>query len=596
MTTIPSLLRARSGRDPGVAVETVDLPRPRVPFDLCRTGPGGRRLWILGLPVSPGEPIERVLESALAGDRAAARRALTSLDGAFAAFLWDEPAKRLLVVNDFVGFQPLYMRREPGAIAFAPRIDALGPATPDPVGWGALVGYGAFVGARTSVAGVTRVAPGQVLEYDAAADRLQADAYWHWPEPDPRATLDTVDTGELLSRIEQSLFAYDVYGGTPTLLLSGGFESRLIAALLARAGRRPPALTLRNPYEHLEIEGRFASRVARQLDLPHTVRDPDPDFFSGERYLDYVGDHEVASPSVNLFIAQIASELRAAGVQASYDGFPFGAVLKAKAGRTFDEFVATSMKPLDGPAWHAARQVFDPRFHDAMREGFERAVAGEIAVCHDAPHGIRQFINRNRTRHRIAVNTLKVYSRFSLQFLVGLTRPFYEGFVPLPLPVTRGEAVYLRVFERHFPELARIPWCTAGHLMPGTETGLGYRALAARSAIIGHPRVGRLLRRAGLTPSRPQPACVDAAVRGVPLDDDCLNADGICALRRAAPTGTNADTFARELVFYWTMWRRIMSGGAGTRPAANAPADRHEEGTENGGARVLPLQAMDRRG
>lgn len=568
MTISPSLLRARGGADPGVTVETVDLPRPPGPVDLCRSGPAGRRLWIVGLPVSLHQPLDRLLESAVSDDPASARRALTSLDGAFAAFLWDEAAGRLLVVNDFAGFQPLYMRRETGTIAFAPRIDALAGDAPDPTGWGAFVGYGAFVGARTSVAGVTRVAPGQVLEYDAAADRLQAETYWQWPEVDSRATLETVDTGELLARIEQSLFAYDVYGTAPTLLLSGGFESRLLAALLARAGRRPAALTLRNPYEHLEIEGRFASRVARLLDLPHTVRDPDPDFFSTPRYLEYVRDHEVAAPSVNLFIAQIASELRAAGVQASCDGVPFGAVLKAKPGRSFAELVARTMKPFDGPAWQAARQVFAPRFQEAMREGFERAVADEIAACHDAPHGIRQFTSRNRTRHRIALNPLKVYSRFSLQYLVGLTRPLYEGFVPLPLSVTQGEAVYLRIFERHFPELARIPWCTAGNLMPGTERRLGYRALAARSAVIRHPRLGRLLKRTGLAPSRPQPACVDDAVRRAALDDEWLNADGIRGLQQTAPSGTNADTFARELVFYWTMWRRIMSPGA--RGAASA--------------------------
>jgi len=29
-------------------------------------------------------------------------------------------------------------------------------------------------------------------------------------------------------------------------------------------------------------------------------------------------------------------------------------------------------------------------------------------------------------------------------------------------------------------------------------------------------------------------------------------------LQRTPPTGANADSFARELVFYWSMWREIM--------------------------------------
>jgi hypothetical protein len=55
------------------------------------------------------------------------------------------------------------------------------------------------------------------------------------------------------------------------------------------------------------------------------------------------------------------------------------------------------------------------------------------------------------------------------------------------------------------------------------------------------------------------------------LDDEWLNADGIRGLQQTAPSGTNADSFARELVFYWTMWRRIMSGHGARRGTALQP-------------------------
>jgi hypothetical protein len=541
-------------------VEAVDLAARHGAVELERTGPRGQRLWVIGLPVVLEGSLEAILDRAAASDARGARQMLTALDGAFAAFWWDPESRRLLVVNDFAGLQPIYMRKTAGGIAFAPRIDALagGDVAADAAGWGAFVGFGNFIGERTSVAGVTRVPPATVIEYDATSDNVSSSPYWRWPSTSPDLTLDKVDTGELLDVIDASLRAYEIYGRTPTLLLSGGFESRLLAGLLTRAGRSPAALTLRNPYEHMEIDGRFAAQVARTLGLRHVVRDPDPDFFSTPKYLDYVRRHEVASTSVNLFIAQVASELQDAGIDASWDGFPFGCMIKEKSAESFDEFLRHTMKPLDGPAWRAAQQVFAPSFVAEMRASLDEAVRREVEACHPAPHGTQQFFQRNRIRHRIAPNTLKVYAGFLSPFLPGLAKAVYERIVPIPPSQRKGEALYFRIFERHFPELAKIPWCSGGHLFPGTRRGPGYRAIQARSAIVEHPRVGNLLRRLNVVASRPQPSCVGEAVQSTALDDRCLNADGIRALQRSSPTGSNSDTFARELVFYWSMWRSVM--------------------------------------
>ena len=565
MTPALALLVADSSSGSNPTVTTVALPRRALPIQLDRIGIRGRRLWVVGLPVTLDGSLERILDDAVnATDLKMSRRALESLDGAFAAFLWDEDERRLVVVNDFAGIQPLYMRRTPGGVAFAPRIDTLaGAASPDPSGWGGLVGFGHFVGERTSVEGVTRVPPATIVEYQPDDDRLSATQYWRWPPVSPGLTLEQVDTGELLSLLDANIRGYEVYhSGASTLLLTGGFESRLKAALLTRAGQSPSALTLRNPYEHFGIEARFAARVARELGLRHRIREPPPDFFSTQEYLEYVRLHEVASTSVNLFIAKVASELQADGTHASWDGFPFGSIVKEKSAESFDAFLRKTTKPSDGSEWQAARQVFTRAFVNEMQAGLEQAVRQEIEVCHPAPHGTQQFFHRNRIRHRIAPNTLKVYSTFLLPFVPGLTKAFYERVVRIPPAVRTGEALYFRIFERHFPSLARLPWCSGGHLFPGTHQSVGYRAVAARSALTEHSRVGHLLRRVGLAPSTPRSRWVDQAVCDALLDDRYVNADGIRALQRLRPTGTRADTFARELMFYWSMWREVMAKSA----------------------------------
>jgi len=528
------------------------------PIETALTGASGRQLWIAGLPTAPGRSLREALSAVLNGNLAATVRALTSLDGAFAAFVWDPAVRTLVIVTDFFGAQPLYMRRTPGEIAFAGTIGELADAgEPDPAGWGAFVGFGNFIGNRTSVADVTRVPPATILEYEPDSDRFSTRTYWRWPEVQPRIT--EPDTGELLDLLAASINAYREYGSEGTLLLSGGFESRLLAALLVRAGARPSALTLRNPYEHLEIDGRFASRVARELDIRHDIRDPDPNFFSTDKYVEYVRLSDVGTTSMNLFIAQVCAELQAAGVQASWDGVCYGIAIKAKSDASIDAWLAKTLKPLGAPAWQGARRVFSPAFVDGMWSEMQHTLSDEMARCHDGPAGVAEFFIRNRARTRTTPNALKVYANFLLPFMPGLTKAFYERAIAIPSAVKAPDRLYRRIFERHFPRLAQLPYCSGGELLPAARPTMGYRLLAARSAVVEHPRMGNVLKRIGLTPARPESAVVANAISRVDLDDAFLNADGIRDLQRTAPRGTNEDTFARELVFYWSAWRDLVA-------------------------------------
>ena len=534
--------------------------------ETARVGADGRQVWIAGLPVSPGRRLDHVLDRALHGDLANTIDTLTSLDGAFAAFVWEPASRKLVVVTDFMGLQPLYMRRTQGELAFAGTIrDLADGRSPDPAGWGAFVGLGHFIGERTSTADVTRVEAATILQYEPDTDRISTRQYWSWPDVDASVTAATLDTGELLDLLSASIDAYFEYGTDGTLLLSGGYESRLLAALLVGAGRKPAALTLSNPYEHLEIDGRFAARVARELDLPHDVQHPDPNFFSTEKYLEYVRLSDVGTTSVNLFIAQVCAELQAAGVEASWDGVCYGTVIKDKSAPSFEAFLNRALKPADSPAWQAARRLFKPEFVDAMWAELQRTLADEIARCHPGPAGVAQFFCRNRARNRTTPNALKVYANFLLPFMPGLTKAFYERGVRIPPVVKADDALYRLILERHFPALARLPYCSGGELLPGSTRTLEYRLLAARSAIVEHPRVGNFLRRLGMTPARPASGAVASAVRTADLDDPVLNADRVRELQQTPPSGTNEDTFARELLFYWSMWRQLVAGARGYR-------------------------------
>jgi hypothetical protein len=530
------------------------------PIDTVRRAPNGRHLWIAGLPIAPGRDLARVLDTALDGDLAATVATLTSLDGAFAAFVWDSPSRKFVIVTDFAGIQPVYMRHTSDGLAVAPTVRELADgAEPDPAGWGAFVGFGHFIGERTSVAGVTRVDRAAVLEYEPETNRLSTRTYWRWPDVNPRITEADLDTEQMLRLLEANVTAYEPYGTRGTLLLSGGYESRLLAALLDRTGSCPSALTLRNPYEHFEIDGRFAARISRLLGIPHRVQDPDPDFFSTDKFLEYVTLSDVGTTSVNLFIAQVYAELEKSGAQATWDGVGYGIVIKDKSAPSFEAFFKKALKPRDSATWEAARRVFAPAFVDAMWTQVHETMAAEVARCHEGPAGVAEYFVRNRARNRTTPNAVKVYANHVLPFMPGLTKAFYECLVPIPPKFKAGDALYRRILDRHFPALARVPYCSGGHPLPGTRPDLEYRFLAARGKVIQHPRVGHVLRRVGVMPVRPESAKVRYAVRSADANDGVLNADGVRELQRTQPTGRNDDTLARELVFYWSMWREMAT-------------------------------------
>jgi hypothetical protein len=187
----------------------------------------------------------------------------------------------------------------------------------------------------------------------------------------------------------------------------------------------------------------------------------------------------------------------------------------------------------------------------------------EIARCHQGPAGVAEFFVGHRARNRTTPNALKVYANLLLPFMPGLTKAFYERAVSIPPVVKAHDGLYRRILERHFPRLARLPYCSGGELLPGSRPTVGYRLLAARSAVVEHSRIGNALRRIGLTPARAESAVVAQALRGVDLDDPMLNPDGIRILQRInRRAATNEETFARELIFYWMMWRKVM----GTAP------------------------------
>ncbi len=166
-----------------------------------------------------------------------------ALEGMFAFAILDERAGRLLLGRDRFGEKPLFYTVRDGALGFASELGALlaGAGMPlalDPVAVDEFFVLG-YVGTPRCIArDVQQVPAGHVLSWSADGRTPRLRSYWSPPQPTewPRheAEQDLVDeTLRLLERSMRGRMLADVPLG---VLLSGGLDSTLLAALAMRLG------------------------------------------------------------------------------------------------------------------------------------------------------------------------------------------------------------------------------------------------------------------------------------------------------------------------------------------------------------------------
>jgi asparagine synthase (glutamine-hydrolysing) len=193
---------------------------------------------------------------------------LPALRGSYAFAFCAGPDGPLWLARDPVGVRPLAYARVPGGLVFASTLDglvALGafPPAPDVAALVDVLRDGVIPTERTALEGVRRVPPGQVLAFDVHLTCAQHVIPLPVEDGD-EGGLDVV--GALRAAVADRLRLDRPVG----LLLSGGIDSGLIAALAAEV-ERLPTYTVSYPGVRAADEVQRARATARRLDLPHHV-------------------------------------------------------------------------------------------------------------------------------------------------------------------------------------------------------------------------------------------------------------------------------------------------------------------------------------
>jgi asparagine synthase (glutamine-hydrolysing) len=166
------------------------------------------------------------------------------LRGKFGIAVWDGSRRRAVLARDRLGVKPLYYARADDLLVFASELKALlasGLVHPnlDYEGIDAYLALGFFPGPNTPLASVSKLPPGSRLVVDR--DGVRCEAYWTYPQPQPDSPpLSEREYAELLLAELETSVRLRLMSDVPLgAMLSGGLDSSLVVALMARNMSEP---------------------------------------------------------------------------------------------------------------------------------------------------------------------------------------------------------------------------------------------------------------------------------------------------------------------------------------------------------------------
>ena len=199
------------------------------------------------------------------------------LRGMFAVAVWDAPRHRLVLARDRYGIKPLYYRDTGGTLEFASELRALPRGDIDPDAIEAFLAFNSIPAPYSIFKDVRKLPPGHVLvREESGSVRLTR---YSRPGPLPVRGDDEAElVEELRARLRDSVRAHLLADVPVGVLLSGGVDSALLAALAAEAtGEAVRTFTI--GFEERSFDERAdARRVAERYSTDHhelLVR-PDP--------------------------------------------------------------------------------------------------------------------------------------------------------------------------------------------------------------------------------------------------------------------------------------------------------------------------------
>jgi hypothetical protein len=471
-------------------------------------------------------------------------------EGIFNFFYLDKSARKFVVCTDFLGFQPLYWLTEGSNIYFSSHTKFFDRDF-DPAGWGSFLSFGYTIGDLTLTSKVKRVPPGRVIVIDLDSKNVSTSQYWNFSNISYSPSIDSLYE----SMVDSVDKAISVANSDHFLLMSGGFDSRLIACLLKRRSCPFRGVIVSHYDENFDADAKLAKALARQLSIPYDFYTPEKDYFSSKAYLDYLFESDSEISSLYLFISQVAQYVPQGTV---WDGIIPGGSLKGSKGG-FQTYLSSRMRTYEDSVWDAARQVFATGVAEQMWQSFQDTLHKDVSQYSDDSEGVTLYNFQNRMRNRIAPNPFKIFQRNAQIMTLGMTKDYINCAMGFNYKEKGEHKLYFKILSRYFPEALKIPFAHGSNLVRFKKFNFQFEILFAANNVVHllrrHPRLVSLL---GMNTNKN--SFIDSSFLkfyNVNFENDSmLNHQFIMKLLR----GDVISPIATNVLFYWWIWRMIHKG------------------------------------
>jgi asparagine synthase (glutamine-hydrolysing) len=195
------------------------------------------------------------------------------LNGMFAFVIWDRSTRSAFVARDRLGIKPLSWALIGGALIVSSTLEPFAELGAfdalDPVAIRDLMTFDYIPAPRSIRTGVHKLEPGCRFTWTAGSGDPAIESYWRPPALDhSRQAPDEEELEELLDRSVRRQMVSDVPLG---VFLSGGIDSSLIVALMARHSGQPVKTYSVSFSESDADESAIAAKVAQRFGTEHSV-------------------------------------------------------------------------------------------------------------------------------------------------------------------------------------------------------------------------------------------------------------------------------------------------------------------------------------
>jgi len=201
---------------------------------------------------------------------------LNHLRGMFAFAIWDRNRKTLFAARDRFGQKPFYYTVRGQRFLFASEIKGLLacseiPVEPDPAAIDYYLTQRFIPPPLTMIRGIRKLAPGHYLQWSNGEVRVES--YWKPVFSSAPRRKDSEWIDELGERIDEAVRAHLVSDVPVGALLSGGIDSSVIVASMARQMNSPIQTFCVGSDEPAFDERKFAKRVAEHFQTRHREKE-----------------------------------------------------------------------------------------------------------------------------------------------------------------------------------------------------------------------------------------------------------------------------------------------------------------------------------